>query len=51
MRTGKLDLGMYGPFSYILAADTANAEAAILASYEDMGIIMNPILLHIRKRY
>ena len=38
MRTGKLDLGMYGPFSYILAADTANAEAAILASYKDMGL-------------
>ena len=38
MRAGKLDLGMYGPFSYILAADTANAEIAIMASYEDMGI-------------
>jgi len=38
MRAGKLDLGMYGPFSYILAADTANAEAAIMASFEDMGI-------------
>jgi len=27
MRAGKLDIAMFGPFSYVLAADKANAEA------------------------
>lgn len=38
MRAGKLDIAWYGPFSYVLAADIANAEAFAAGYREDDGI-------------
>lgn len=37
MRSGKLDIAMFGPFSYILAADKANAEAFAIENRAGSG--------------
>lgn len=38
MRSGKLDIALYGPFSYILAADKANAEAFAVEIRKGSGV-------------
>ncbi len=45
MRAGKLDLAWYGPFSYILAADIANAEAFVAGYHEDLGIFYESYII------
>lgn len=37
MRSGKLDIALYGPFSYILATDKANAEAFVVEIRKGSG--------------
>lgn len=37
MRSGKLDIALYGPFSYILAADKANCEAFVVEVRKGSG--------------
>lgn len=50
MRSGKLDIAYFGPFSYILAADKANAEAFVVENRKGTGtsyksvIVANPEL-------
>lgn len=63
MRSGKLDIALFGPFSYILAADKADAEAFVVeirkgsgTSYkslitthlEDLSRMFNPVIPHIK---
>lgn len=50
MRSGKLDIAYFGPFSYVLAADKANAEAFAVEQLKGSGtsyrsiIVTNPEL-------
>ena len=37
MRSGKLDVAMFGPFSYVLAADKAGAEAFVVENRKGSG--------------
>lgn len=45
MRAGKLDIAMYGPFSYILAADKANAEAFVVENRKGTGTSYKSIIV------
>lgn len=45
MRSGKLDIAMFGPFSYILAADKANAEAFVVENRKDSGLSYHSIIV------
>lgn len=45
MRSNKIDLVWYGPLSYVLAADVADAEAFALSSNEEMGIFYESYII------
>lgn len=45
MRAKKLDLVMFGPFSYILAADKANAEAFVVENRKGTGTSYKSIIV------
>ncbi|MBP2636853.1 MAG: phosphonate transporter substrate-binding protein [Firmicutes bacterium] len=45
MRAGKLDIAYFGPFSYILAADKANAEAYAVESRKGSGTSYKSIVV------
>ncbi|SES89736.1 phosphonate transport system substrate-binding protein [Natronincola peptidivorans] len=45
MRANKVDIVSYGPLSYILAADIADAEAFALSSREDYGIFLESYII------
>lgn len=45
MRSGKLDIAMFGPFSYVLAADKANAEAFVVENRQGSGTSYRSIVV------
>lgn len=45
MRSGKLDVAYFGPFSYIMAADKANAEAFAVEQKKDSGTSYRSIVI------
>lgn len=45
MRAGKIDLASYGPLSYVLAADIANAEAFAAGYTEEQGIYYKSFII------
>lgn len=45
MRANKIDLVWYGPLSYVLAADIADAEAFALSNNEDLGIFYESYII------
>jgi phosphonate transport system substrate-binding protein len=46
MRSGQLDLALYGPFSYIMAAELANAEAFVVEVRESGANYKSIIVAH-----
>jgi phosphonate transport system substrate-binding protein len=45
MRSGKLDIAFFGPFSYVLAADKANAEAFAVENRKGTGTSYKSIIV------
>lgn len=45
MRSGKLDVAMFGPFSYILAADKAGAEAFVVEKRKGSGTFYKSLVI------
>jgi phosphonate transport system substrate-binding protein len=45
MRSGKLDIAYFGPFSYVLAADVANVEAFAVPMRSDGRTTYNSIII------
>jgi len=45
MRSGKLDIAMFGPFSYVLAADKAGAEAFVVENRKGSGTSYRSIVV------
>lgn len=45
MRAGKVDVALYGPFSYVLAADKANAEVFVVENRKGTGTTYKSIIV------